>query len=136
MYWMQVLSVTGYTEDHHQDHDYALIIYNQNNRSPCWLSFGYLHNWPDVGFDIFGYPNDKSYVSGCGYDSMWFTSCHYSDTLNSGRRFKYRCDTLGGNSGSALCAEKKGDSLGSRAVYGVHTQGGETWNYGNRIDGN
>ena len=136
MYWTRVLSVTGYTEDHHQDRDYALIIYNQNNRSPCWLSFGYWDNWPDVGFDIFGYPEDKASVSGCRYDSMWFTSCHYSDTLNSGRRYKYRCDTRPGNSGSALYAEKKGDSSGSRIVYGVHTHGAgtTTWNYGNRID--
>ena len=136
MYWSRVWSVTGYTDDHCNDHDYALIIYNQNNRSLCWLSFGYWNTWPDVGFDIFGYPNDKTSVSGCSYDSMWFTSCHYSDALNSGRRYKYRCDTRPGNSGSALYAEIKGDSLGGRRVYGVHTHGAgsTTWNYGNRID--
>ena len=136
MYWARVWSVTGYTDNHRPDHDYALIIYNQKNRSPCWLSFGYWDIWPDVGFDIFGYPEDKLSVSGCSYNSMWFTSCHYSDTLDSGRRYKYRCDTLPGNSGSALYAEKKGDSSGSRVVYGVHTHGAGTtiWNYGNRID--
>jgi len=135
MYWKQVWAVKGFTNDHREDHDYALIIYNQNSsRSPCWLSFGYWNTWPDVGFDIFGYPEDKSSVSGCRYNSMWFTSCHYSDTIDSGRRYKYRCDTRRGNSGSALYAEKKGDSSGRRTVYGVHTQGTTTWNYGNRIN--
>ena len=136
MYWRRVLTVKGFTNDHRVDHDYALIIYKNTSRSPCWLSFGYWNSWPDVGFDIFGYPEDKSSVTGCRYNSMWFTSCHYSDTLDSGRRYKYRCDTLPGNSGSALYAEIQGDSSGGRRVYGVHTHGAGTtiWNYGNRID--
>ena len=116
MYWLQVWSVAGYTDNHRRDHDYALIIYNQNNRSPCWLSFGFWDNWPDVGFDIFGYPSDKTSVSGCSYNSMWFTSCHYSDTLDRGRRYNYCCDTCPGNSGSALYAEIRGDSSGGRRV--------------------
>lgn len=133
MYWSQVWSVTGFTQDHRQDHDYALIAYDSNNPSPCYLPFGYRSSWPDYGFDIFGYPEDKQSVSGCSYASMWFTSCHFSDTVNFGRRYRFRCDILPGNSGSALYAER-GDSSGRRVVYGVNTQQSSTWNYGNRLD--
>ena len=135
MYWRRVWAVQGFTQQHRIDYDYALIIYDENNRSPCWLSFGYKSSWPNIGFDIFGYPYDKAHVSGCSYNSMWFSSCHYSHTQNSGRRYGYHCDTLGGNSGSALYAEDD-VTAGTRRVYGIHThgRGTSTWNYGNRID--
>ena len=131
MYWRRVWAVTGFTQQHKNDYDYALIIYDENNPSPCWLSFGYKSSWPNSGFDIFGYPYDKEFVQDCFYPSMWFSSCHYSYTHSSGRRYKFHCDILGGNSGSALYTE---DTPGTRRVYGVVTHESSTWNYGNRID--
>ncbi len=132
MYVSHVWVVSGFVTDHKQDYDYALIKYDRP--SPCWLSFGYSDNWPGIGFDIFGYPQDKSDVSGCTYESMWFTSCHYSEIIDSGRRYTFRCDILPGNSGSALYAEEKGAVSGNRVVYGVNSHEGSTWNYGNSIN--
>lgn len=40
MYWRRVWSVTGFTEDHRQDHDYAVIAYDSSNRKQLarlWL---------------------------------------------------------------------------------------------------
>ena len=139
MYATQAWSVTGYTQDHKDEYDYALIIYSSNDQSPCYLGFGYSSPWTEVGFDLTGYPQDKSNLDGCSYPSMWFSSCHYSKTAAAGLQLKYRCDMLPGNSGSALYGEKKEDSSVSRYVYGVNTHqsaattGENSWNWGPRI---
>ena len=139
MYATLAWSVTGYTQDHKIEYDYALIIYNSNDQSPCYLAFGYFSPWTGVGFDLTGYPQDKSDLDGCSYPSMWFGSCHYSKTAAAGLQLKYRCDMLPGNSGSALYGDVKKDSSVSRAVYGVNAQqsvattGENSWNWGPRI---
>lgn len=135
MTWTNVYALQGYTVQHRREYDFALIVYNRNNPSPCYLSFGYMDTWSDVGFDTFGYPRDKPLQSGCRfYRSMWFTSCHYSDTLDSGLGLIYRCDVVQGNTGSALYGEWKGHSSGSKVVYGVNARYYTDWNYGVRLD--
>ncbi len=124
----------GYTKYHSSSYDYALILYEDT--SPCRLSFGYDEGWQDHGFDIIGYPGDKqdNDLFHCSFDSMFFSSCHYSYTYGSSR-FRYRCDTYPGNSGSPLFSQTRGDEEGRRAVYGVHTSGTgtSTYNKGTRI---
>lgn len=132
-YANEVYVPEGYSKWHNSEYDFALILYEET--SPCTLCFGYHSNWPNHGFDIIGYPGDKDDKDRlhCSYDSMFFSSCHYSYALGSSR-FQYRCDTFPGNSGSPLLSQRPGDVEGSRVVYGVHTDGEiSTYNSGTRI---
>ena len=134
MIWRRVRAVTGYVNEGKPEYDYALIIYDSRNPSPCWLSFGYNEAWSNVGFDVVGYPLDKG---GCTYQPMWFSSCHYSTTAHQGLSLAYRCNTAVGNDGSALYGEWKGHPTpGRRAVYGVNAYQASNgaWNFGPRIN--
>ena len=139
MYARRAWSVVGYTQQHKYEYDYALIIYDSSYHSPCYLSFGYFNPWSHVGFDLTGYPVDKCNLKGCSYCSMWFGSCHYSETVNAGLRLRYRCDMTNGNSGSALYGEWKDSNYVHKYVYGVNAQqsvaktGKNSWNWGPRI---
>ena len=136
--WTRVFAPVGYTTNGLVNYNYALITYRQ--RATCWVGFGYYDPWPGTGLDINGYPSDKSAsrVSGCIYDSMWHSSCHYSRAYpTSGENsLLYRCDTVGG-AGSALYGEQLNTASGKRVVYGVHAYesiiSGQRWNRGPRI---
>ena len=136
----RVWSVVGFTQQHKSAYDYALIIYDSKQHAPCYLGFAFFNPWSQVGFDISGYPGDKCGLKGCSYCSMTFTSCHYSKTFSGGLRLRYRCDVLGGNSGSALYGEWKDPNYEFKYVYGVHTHstkvksGKNSWNRGARIN--
>jgi V8-like Glu-specific endopeptidase len=134
MIWSRVRSVVGYITEGRPEYDYALIIYDSRNPSPCWLSFGYSEPWSNVGLDVIGYPLDKPDT--CFYNRMWSSSCHYSETAHQGLSLIYRCDTALGNDGSALYGESRGDARGIRAVYGVNAyeDSNGVWNFGPRIN--
>ena len=134
MTWTRIRSVVGYVTQGKLEYDYALIIYDSSNPSPCWVSLGYYEPWSNVGFGVIGYPLDKR--GRCFYNPMWFSSCHYSETAHQGLSLVYRCDTALGNDGSALYGERKGDTRGVRAVYGVNAyeSSNGVWNYGPRIN--
>ena len=133
--WTRVFAPIGYIRYGLVNYNYALITYRQ--RSTCWLPFGYYTPWPGTGVDICGYPSDKRaiWVSGCIYDSMWCSSCHYSRVYptTGGNSLLYKCDTLG-NAGSALYSNT---GSGVKAVYGVHAYSsiisGQRWNHGPRF---
>ena len=83
---------------------------------------------------MIGYPEDKfaSQLSHCTHNSMFYSECSHSYTL--GRyRFQYRCDAIGGNSGSPLMSQDPGDRTAGRIVYGIHTQSSSAYNKGVRI---
>ena len=133
-YANKVFVPRGYITSGSAEYDYALVLYQ--DMSGCFLSIGYSDTWYNYGFDLIGYPSDKysSRLGHCTYHSMFYSGCHYSYKTGS-YRFRYRCDSVGGNSGSPIMSQKAGDQTGKRIVYGVHTNGAglTTYNYGARI---
>ena len=138
--------VRGYTDQEAArpniqfQYDYALLILNEEEPSPNYLSFGYRTECEDNnGFDSFGYPGAGPdtrirELTECTCHPMWFTSCHYSDTISNGREFRFRCDVVGGDSGAPLYSERIGDRSGKRVEYGVVSAENNNWNFGVRID--
>ena len=138
MYWTNAWILNGYALFHYDDYDFALIIYESFRPSPCYVGFGYRQPWTGVGFDIYGYPSDKSALlsPGCFYDSMYCTSCHYSLVSSSGLGVEYACDLFGiSNTGAGLYAGQSDSTAGARSVYGVHTASGYPYNRGVLLDG-
>ena len=143
MVWTSVYAPSGFTVHERWDFDFALITYSPLFPSPCWLGFGYLSVWGNTGFDIVGYPSDKSpgpMNPTCPFNAMWFTSCHYSRP--NGLMVEHRCDVLPGNSGSALYGQIVGDPSGKKIVHGVLSGNSDLlngrplgdWNVGPRLN--
>lgn len=105
--------------------DIALLILNQSIGKLtgwggiCCTREDYLNACP---VHITGYPGDK------GFDYMW-TMEHKIQNVSS-EAFEYIIDTFGGQSGSAVWTNNFGTQPN---IFGVHTLGSESANYGVRI---
>ena len=138
MYATGVRAVVGFTQLHNSDYNFALIITRSTAPTSCYAGFGYITTWLNRGFDLIGYPSDRTRVSGCSYQSVYSSSCHFSDLNPTGLQYRYRCDTQG-TYGAPLFSETPDTSAaytGQRAVYGVNSNYDSTgqYNYGTRIN--
>jgi glutamyl endopeptidase len=112
--WKRALAVTGWTKSHLRDHDYAMIVLNQDiGNSNGWLGYAWQNPLPAYNVNIDGYPGDKP--SG----TMWHSFCQLQ--IIQTFRLYYACDTFGGESGSAVYVFKTADQ--SRTIYGIHAYG-------------
>ena len=134
-----VRSVVGFTVYELFAYNFALIITQSISPTPCYAGFGFISDWLDRGFDIIGYPSDKTVLQlpNCSYDSLFSSSCHYSNVTGSSLQYRYRCDTQG-MYGAPLFSEVPDEFasyIGQRVVYGVHSNYDNTflWNFGTRI---
>jgi glutamyl endopeptidase len=110
--WKKAITVTGWTQSHLRDYDYAMIVLNQDiGNSNGWLGYGWQNPMPAYNVNINGYPGDKP--SG----TMWHSFCQLQ--IIQTFRLYYACDTFGGESGSAAYVFKDQ----SRTVYGIHAYG-------------
>ena len=109
--WKRALTLKGYTRDHLQSYDIAVIIYRQS--SPVFMEFTSASSISLGTVNIYGYPGDKA--GRC----MWGTSCKLAKVTDDFLR--YPCDTAGGMSGSAVY--KYWSSTKTRTIYGVHGYG-------------
>ena len=138
MYATGVRAVVGLTLFHNSDYNFALIITRSTAPTSCYAGFGYINNWPNLGFDLVGYPSDRTRVPGCFYQSMYSSSCSSSSLNPTGLQYRYHCDTVG-TYGAPLFSEVP-DTLaaytGQRVVYGVNSNYDSTrrYNYGTRIN--
>ncbi len=122
--WEKAYSIRAWVEDHNTKYDFAVIILEKPvGEETGWLSYGFNNSLPTQKVTIEGYPGDKP--SG----TLWSSTCPMG-SLDS-QLISYRCDTYGGNSGSAVTI----DSGERRVVYGVHTNGLTQVNRGTRITG-
>ncbi len=123
--WSRAVSVNGYTKDGKTESDYAVIVLKESvGNALGWMAFGYssdLGNQTTV--NIKGYPGDKP------QGTMWHSSCKIA--LATSDLLTYPCSTFAGNSGSAVY--RYVPAKNERIIYGVHTNGGKTYNWGTRI---
>jgi len=116
--WKRAISVTGWTQSHLRDYDYAMIILNQDaGNNNGWLGYGWQNPMPTYNVNINGYPGDKP--SG----TMWHAFCQLQ--IIQTFRLYYACDTFGGMSGSAVYVLKSDQS---RTIYGIHAYGVDATN--------
>ncbi len=127
----------GYTDfgADFRHYDYALIVYN--TPSPCWMSFGFIEDWPKLGLSVVGYPIDKraGEVPNCMLDTMCYS---YSGNSKAANQWfiDHQADTKGASSGSPMFAsDHKIQPPSKQVVYGVHIlgSGGTDKNTGVRI---
>jgi glutamyl endopeptidase len=111
--WKKALAVTGWTQSHLRDYDYAMIVLNQDiGNSNGWLGYGWQNPMPAYNININGYPGDKA------FGTMWHSFCQLQ--IIQAFRLYYACDTFNGESGSAAYVLKADQS---RTVYGIHAYG-------------
>ena len=122
--WKQAITFTGWTQNHLQEYDIAIITVNEY--SSYTMQFSSLPPLStQTSITIAGYPGDKS-----GW-CLWKSSCNLAEVLE--KRLKYACDTAGGMSGSAVYTYYGG--LSADTVVGVHAygSGGGPTNSGTRM---
>jgi glutamyl endopeptidase len=123
--WKKALAVNGWTENHDERFDYAMIILDHDvGNQTGWLGFAYQEPMPPYLININGYPGDKP------EGTMWHAECPIGEVR--AEKIYYPCDTAGGMSGSSIYVYDKGKD--SRTVYGVHAYGANDRNSGTRID--
>jgi glutamyl endopeptidase len=123
--WKKALTVNGWTENHDERFDYAMIILDGDiGNQTGWLGFAYQEPMPPYLININGYPGDKP------HGTMWHAECQIDQVR--AEKIYYPCDTAGGMSGSSIYVYDK--SKDSRTVYGVHAYGANDRNSGTRID--
>jgi V8-like Glu-specific endopeptidase len=107
--WTHAITLKKWTENDYPNYDIGWIIYESS--SPVTMPF--TSATPEVNTPIFiyGYPGDKT--KACLYGS----TCHLSKNL--AERLAYRCDTYGGESGSAIYYMKENKPV----IIGVHGYG-------------
>jgi glutamyl endopeptidase len=111
--WKKAITVTGWTQSHLRDYDYAMIVLNQDiGNSNGWLGYGWQNPMPAYNVNINGYPGDKP------FGTMWHSFCQLQ--IIQTFRLYYACDTFGGESGSAVYVFKADQS---RTIYGIHAYG-------------
>jgi V8-like Glu-specific endopeptidase len=116
--WRRAVSVTGWTQSHLRDYDYAMIILNQDiGNSNGWLGYGWQNPMPTYNININGYPGDKP------AGTMWHAFCQLQ--IIQTFRLYYACDTFGGMSGSAIYVLKPDQT---RTIYGIHAYGVDSTN--------
>ncbi|MFO1418423.1 MAG: serine protease [Methylotetracoccus sp.] len=124
--WSKAISVTGWTQSHDRNYDYAMIVLSQPiGNTVGWMGYGYNDSLPLYTVNINGYPGDKP------FGTMWHADCPL--TINQTYRLYYACDTAGGMSGSSVYVYFS--STGSRIIYGIHAYGvdGTGYNGATRI---
>lgn len=128
----------GYTGLGNSSWNFALVAYNTDRPSSCYMSFSAdpYTTWPNQGFDVIGYPHDQyaDLRPSCIYNTMTFSSCHYSLTTLDGNFYAYRCDTSDGTAGAPLLGEYQSTSYTQRIALGVNFYEGVTYNYGVRFN--
>ena len=125
--WSKAISVTGWTNSHNRNYDYALIVLNSPiGNTVGWMGYGYNNSLPLYTVNINGYPGDKP------FGTMWHADCPL--TINQTYRLYYGCDTAGGMSGSSVYTYFA--STASRIIYGIHAYGvdGTGYNGATRIN--
>ncbi|HLL28282.1 MAG TPA: serine protease [Xanthobacteraceae bacterium] len=123
--WKTALTVTGWTSDHDERFDYAMIILDRDiGNQTGWLGFAYQEPMPNYTININGYPGDKP------EGTMWHSECQIQEARKE--KLFYLCSTMGGMSGSSIYVYDKNKD--SRLVYGVHAYGANDRNSGTRID--
>jgi V8-like Glu-specific endopeptidase len=121
-------SYTGWTQSQNSNYDFALITLDRSiGNSTGWLGYGYFPSINGVTGNLAGYPGDKG-----GVNLYYHAGPIASSTA---QRLSYQIDTYNGQSGSAVYRfyTPSGGTNG-RYVFGVHTNGGTTFNSGTRID--
>ena len=119
--WKWAVTFIGWTRKSYRNYDIAIIIVRKN--SPSWMAFDSRQCLPRYIVNIAGYPGDKP--GRC----LWRTWCRLCRVSYS--QLRYRCDTAGGMSGSAIYVYwSRGNR---RVIYGVHTRGGYYFNGGTHI---
>ena len=125
--WTRAFAPAGYTEQGLDEYDIAVIVLDRDvGKDLGWLPV----RWEDpVGkytVNISGYPGDLGGVTN------WASSCPI-DGISSWE-FRYRCDTAGGMSGSAVYYYKTNKGKDERAILGVHVRGNTEANFATRIN--
>ena len=110
--WTRALTVRGWMRDGRMAYDYGLIVVRES--SSVVMDYGYFRDTTPFTINIAGYPGDKS--GRC----MWRTSCEVNRWLME--ELKYRCDTYGGMSGSAVYAYWP--NTNRRLIICIHAYGG------------
>jgi glutamyl endopeptidase len=123
--WKKALAVSGWTDNHDERFDYAMIILDRDiGNETGWFGFAYEEPMRPYLVNINGYPGDKP------EGTMWHAECQIDEVR--AEKIYYPCDTFGGMSGSSVYVyDKKKDS---RTVYGIHAYGAADRNSGTRID--
>ena len=117
-------SVTGWTNSGDQNYDYgAIIIPTDLGNTVGWFGFGVYSDSTLVNSvgNISGYPGDKP------TGTQWYDA-HQIASVNA-RKVYYDIDTMGGQSGSAVCRIINDNRFG----IAIHAYGGATTNSGTRI---
>jgi V8-like Glu-specific endopeptidase len=123
--WKEAVTTEGWINGGHEDHDYALIVLQEDiGRQVGWMGVGVRNNLTGATVNIAGYPGDKP------FGTMWHSFCPIDAT--PGAKAVYRCDTVGGMSGSGVFAFTKSDN--QYRIHAVHAYGNKDFNFGPRID--
>lgn len=120
------ISVKGWTQKRKSSHDYGVIVLPRSQplgNRVGWMGIANLSFFSLLGLRVnsSGYPGDKP------YKTQWWNSNRILAV--TGRRFYYRIDTYGGQSGSPVWRYKNG----KRHIVGIHTTGSSVWNGATRI---
>ena len=92
------------------NNDYGMIVLDRPvSHARLFMSYGVLTHG-NVNLNLTGYPGDKK-------SQQWGAFC--TDIKVYDKYFTHDCDTVGGNSGSALYRYDKNN--GERVIYGIHT---------------
>ena len=123
--WKMAITVWGWYKYGYRQYDYALIVYR--NRSPTWIWISYFTRYYWMGghrMTISGYPVDKP--KNCQYTAQCsIYRCTSTEMI-------HHCDTSRGMAGGPLFIR----FWWYYRLYGVHTYGGYSYNYGVRISKN
>ncbi len=120
------ISVKGWVQDGNSNYDYGVIILPSNRRlgnTVGWMGLANLSFFSLLWLRVngSGYPGDKP------YGTQWWNANNILAV--TGRRFYYRIDTAGGQSGSPVWRYRNGQ----RHIVGIHTTGSPVWNGATRI---
>lgn len=123
--WDSAYATEGWTHDHDTAHDFALVVLKEPIGDKVgWMAYGSSAALAkDTLVNVAGYPGDKP--SG----TLWRAACPLAGVLPA--VLEYDCDTYNGESGSAIYYYNP--LTGERVIYGVHTNGGDSLNYGTRL---
>lgn len=99
------------------DYDIAWILYDSEDRAPCWSGIGWRTAFP-FPLRICGYPNDKTGLYKCLYCS-W---CINAQKRPGDRAIDHTCDTQPGMSGSPIFTLYSSFNRSFEYAVGVHSQ--------------
>jgi V8-like Glu-specific endopeptidase len=126
--YTDLLSVTGWTDQHEADFDFGVIVLDKPiGDTVGWLGYGFRDPMPLFKtVNVVGYPGDEPVAT------MWQATCplEAADEL----RLSYKCDTYAGSSGGAVYVYFTDTK--ERTIYGVNAyeiKGGGGPNFGPRL---